>query len=319
MPEGAAKEPPAPRRGGRQHEVEHLSLITLAAAAEAHEPIHWVNLGLKNGIDLGFFTLRYYSLAYLAGIALGYWHLTRMIRGPGAPLAQRHADDLFFYCTIGIIMGGRLGYATFYTGGDTGIPSLWLHPGELLSLWHGGMSFHGGLIGVLLAMAWVSWRGGLNFVRVADYLSVCVPFGMLFGRLANFVNGELWGRVADPSLPWAMIFPDAPDQLPRHPSQLYEAGLEGLLMIVIMLLLFWKTRARFRPGLLVGVFTVGIGSARFFVEFFREPDAQLAEFAHQTGLSMGQWLTIPLILLGLFLVGRALVRPAVATGRTAIA
>ena len=299
-----------------------MSLITLAAAAaQTPEPIHWVDLGLRNYLfRIGSFELRWYSLAYLAGIVLGYWHLTRMIKAPGAPLAQRHADDLFFYCTLGIILGGRLGYATFYTGGDTGIPSLWLHPGELLSLWHGGMSFHGGLIGVLLALAWVSWRGGLNFLRVADYLSVCVPFGMLFGRLANFVNGELWGRVVtDPYLPWAMIFPDAPDQLPRHPSQLYEAGLEGLMMIVVMLLLFWKTRARFRPGLLVGVFTVGIGCARFFVEFFREPDAQLAEFARQTGLSMGQWLTIPLILLGLFLIGRALAKPALATGRPAVA
>lgn len=299
-----------------------MSLITLAAAAvQTHEPIHWVDLGLRNYLfKIGSFELRWYSLAYLAGIVLGYWHLTRMIKAPGAPLAHRHADDLFFYCTLGIILGGRLGYATFYTGGDTGIPSLWLHPGELFSLWHGGMSFHGGLIGVLLALAWVSWRGGLNFVRVADYLSVCVPFGMLFGRLANFVNGELWGRVVtDPNLPWAMIFPDAPDQLPRHPSQLYEAGLEGLLMIVVMLLLFWKTRARFRPGLLVGVFTVGIGGARFFVEFYREPDVQLAEFARQTGLSMGQWLTIPLILLGLFLIIRALARPALSSGRPAVA
>lgn len=299
-----------------------MSLITLAATAvQAHEPIHWVDLGLRNYLfRIGSFELRWYSLAYLAGIVLGYWHLTRMARAPGAPLAQRHADDLFFYCTLGIILGGRLGYATFYTGGDTGIPSLWLQPAELFSLWHGGMSFHGGLIGVLLALAWVSWRGGLNFLRVADYLSVCVPFGMLFGRLANFVNGELWGRVVtDPNLPWAMIFPDAPDQLPRHPSQLYEAGLEGLLMIVLMLLLFWKTRARFRPGLLVGVFTAGIGGARFFVEFFREPDAQLQELARQTGLSMGQWLTIPLILLGLLLVARALARPALATGRPAAA
>jgi len=149
-----------------------LSLLTLAAAAaQAHEPIHWIDLGLKNYLfRIGSFELRWYSLAYLAGIVLGYWHLSRMIRSPGAPLAQRHADDLFFYCTLGIILGGRLGYATFYTGGNTGIPSLWTHPTELLSLWHGGMSFHGGLIGVLLAMLWVSWRGGLNFVRVADYL-----------------------------------------------------------------------------------------------------------------------------------------------------
>lgn len=290
-----------------------LTTLAVAAAAQAHEPIYWVNLGLKNYLfKIGSFELRWYSLAYLAGLILAYWQVSRMIRQPGAPMAQRHVDDLFFYCTIGVILGGRLGYATFYTGGDTGIPSLWLHPGQMVQLWHGGMSFHGGLIGVTLAMAWVSWRNRLNLVRVADYVSVCVPFGMFFGRLANFVNGELWGRVATGDVPWAMVFPDAPDQLPRHPSQLYEAGLEGLALILIMLPLFWKTRARFRPGLLVGVFVTGIASARFVVEFFREPDTQLAEFAQSTGLSMGQWLTIPLILLGLALVGLALVRPSLA-------
>ncbi len=296
----------------------HLSLTALAASAvaQAHEPIYWANLGLKNYLfRIGSFELRWYSLAYLAGIMLGYWHLTRMIRAPGAPLAQRHADDLFFYCTLGIILGGRLGYATFYTGGDTGIPSLWSDPKALLSLWHGGMSFHGGLIGVLLALAWVSWRNKLDFLRVSDYIAVCVPFGMMFGRLANFVNGELWGRVVtNPNLPWAMVFPDA-GPLPRHPSQLYEAGLEGLAMAVIMLTLFWKTRARFRPGMLVGVFTTGIAAARFTVEFFREPDAQLQEFAMRTGLSMGQWLTIPLFILGLALIARSLVRPALAAVR----
>ncbi len=294
-----------------------LILSAAAAASATHEPIYWVNLGLKNGINLGFFTLRYYSLAYLAGIVLGYWHLTKMIKAPGAPMAQRHADDLFFYCTLGIILGGRLGYATFYTGGDTGIPSLWAHPGELLALWHGGMSFHGGLIGVMLAIAWVSWRGSLSFIRVADYIAVCVPFGMMFGRLANFVNGELWGRVAGPEVPWAMVFPDG-GPLPRHPSQLYEALLEGAVMIVIMLLLFWKTRARYRTGLLVGVFATGIALARFCVEFFREPDAQLQDFAARTGLSMGQWLTIPLMLLGVAMVIRALMKPAVATGRPVV-
>lgn len=278
-------------------------MLTILAAATSHAPIHWVDLGLTRGIDLGFFTLRWYSLAYLAGILLGYWHLLRMIRSPGAPMAQRHADDLFFWCTIGIILGGRLGYATFYA------PELWRHPLELFKLWHGGMSFHGGLFGTALAMAWVSWRGQLQFLRVCDYISVCAPFGMMFGRLANFVNGELWGRVANPDVSWAMIFPDAPDALPRHPSQLYEAGLEGALMIIIMLALFWQTRARFRPGLLVGIFTMGISCARFVVEFYREPDAQLSEFAAHTGLSMGQWLTLPLILLGLIVFLRALTRP----------
>lgn len=263
-------------------------------------PIQWIDLGLTRGIDLHFFTLRWYSLAYLAGIVLGYWHLTRMLRAPGAPMAQRHADDLFFYCTLGIILGGRLGYATFYA------PELWAHPTELLKLWNGGMSFHGGLIGTVMAIAWVSWRGKLDFLRVTDYIAVCVPFGLFFGRLANFVNGELWGRVAE-GVPWAMVFPDG-GALPRHPSQLYEAGLEGLVLMIILLTLFWKTRVRWRPGLLVGVFTLGYGLARFTVEYFREPDQQLQEFAMRTGFSMGQWLTVPMILIGLFFLTRALTR-----------
>jgi len=271
-------------------------------------PILWEDLGLRPGIDLGFFTLRFYSLAYLAGILLAYWHLSRMIKTAGAPMAQRHVDDLFFYCTLGIILGGRLGYAAFYQ------PELWASPGDLLALWNGGMSFHGGLIGVLLAIAWVSWRGGLPFLRVCDYIAVNVPFGMLFGRIANFINGELWGRPTD--VPWAMVFPGA-GPLPRHPSQLYEAVLEGLLLVLVLLFLFWRTRARWRPGLLVGLFTSGIALGRFIVEFYREPDAQLADFAMRTGLSMGQWLTIPLIVLGLVIMARSLMRPPLGnTGRT---
>lgn len=289
-------------------------LSSLLAAAADHAPIYWQDLHLSRYLfKIGSFELRWYSLAYLAGILLGYWHLTKMMKAPGSPLAQRHADDLFFYCTLGIILGGRLGYALFYS------PDMYLlkHPAELAKLWEGGMSFHGGVIGVILAIAWVSRQGGLSFLRVCDYIATCVPFGMLFGRLANFVNGELWGRVAGPNVPWAMVFPDAPGSLPRHPSQLYEAGLEGLLMVVIMLLLFWKTRARWRPGLLVGTFGLGIAASRFVVEFFREPDAQLSEFARQTGLSMGQWLTIPLMLVGLFFMIRALRRPALGSGKPA--
>ena len=283
--------------------------MALLAAAASHTPIYWQDLGLSRGIHLGFFTLRWYSLAYLAGIILGYWHLSRMIKSPGAPMAQRHADDLFFYCTLGIIIGGRLGYAIFYSENFY----LLAHPLELLRLWNGGMSFHGGLMGTLIAIAWVSWRGKLDWLRVADYIATCVPFGMLFGRLANFVNGELWGREAPADLPWAMVFPGA-GGVPRHPSQLYEAALEGAMMIIIMLLVFWKTRARYRPGLLTGVFTTGIASARFIVEFFREPDQQLLEFARRTGLSMGQWLTVPLIALGIALIARSLARPPVGRG-----
>ena len=269
----------------------------------------WESLGLTRGIDLGFFTLRWYSLAYLAGILLSYWHVSKTLKLPGAPLAQRHADDLFFYCTLGVIIGGRLGYATFYE------PSLWTDPVALLQLWHGGMSFHGGLIGVILAIAWVCWRGGLSFVRVSDYIAVAVPFGMFFGRLANFVNGELWGRAAGPDVPWAMVFPDAPGGYPRHPSQLYEAALEGLLLLIVLMILFWKTRARFRPGLLTGTFAAGIAASRFVVEFFREPDAQLSEFAQRTGLSMGQWLTIPVFIIGMVLLIRSVQRPALGQGQ----
>lgn len=293
-------------------------MLSLLAASGAADPVYWSDLGLRPGIDLGFFTLRFYSLAYLIGVGFAWWHTSKMLKAPGAPMAQRHADDLLFYCTLGVILGGRLGYAAFYTGGETGIPSAFtdfsgegLISWKLLRLWDGGMSFHGGLIGVTLAMAWVSWRDKLNFIRVVDYVAVGVPMGMLLGRLANFVNGELWGRVSD--VPWAMVFPGA-GELPRHPSQLYQAGLEGLVLLVVMMLLFWKTRARYRPGLLAGVFTLGMGIARFVNEFFRQPDAQLADFAARTGLSMGQWLTIPLILTGLIVVIFALQRKPLAAG-----
>jgi phosphatidylglycerol:prolipoprotein diacylglycerol transferase len=279
-------------------------VLSLALAVAANpEPIQWLDLGLKSYLfKIGSFQLRWYSLAYLAGILIGYWQIGKMLKLSGAPMAQRHLDDLFFYCTLGIILGGRLGYATFYA------PELWTNPLELLKLWNGGMSFHGGLFGTVVAVAWVAWRGGLSFLRVIDYVAVVTPFGMLFGRLANFVNGELWGRVAESPIAWAMIFPGA-GPYARHPSQLYQAGLEGLLLLIVMLYLFWRTNARFRPGLLAAVFATGMGMARFVAEYFREPDAQLSEFAVRTGLSMGQWLTIPLFLVGLVFIVRALMRP----------
>ncbi|WP_375291690.1 prolipoprotein diacylglyceryl transferase [Qipengyuania sp.] len=290
-------------------------LSLLAPAASAAQPLAWSSLGLTPGIDLGFFTLRWYSLAYLAGILLGYWHLSRMLKAPGAPMAQRHADDLFFYCTLGIILGGRIGFVLFYR------PELltdFSHPGPVswgaLRLWDGGMSFHGGVLGVLVAIAWVTWRNALNFLRVCDYISVNVGFGMLFGRLANFVNGELWGRPTD--VPWAMTFCDIEHTantcissfMPRHPSQLYQAALEGLLVIVIMLPLFWKTKARWRPGFLVGVFTILIASARFINEFVREPDSYLEYVVEQTGLSRGQWLSLPMIAVGVAVIIYSLTR-----------
>ncbi len=294
-------------------------MLSLLAASGAADPIYWSDLGMKPGIDIfGLFTLRFYSLAYLLGVIFAYWHTSKMLKAPGAPMAQRHVDDLFFYCTLGVILGGRLGYAAFYTGGDTGIPSAFTDfSGEgfvswkLLRLWDGGMSFHGGLIGVVLAIVFVTWRDKLNFLRVCDYIAVSVPMGMLLGRLANFNNGELWGRPTD--VAWGMVFPGA-GEVVRHPSQLYQAGLEGLALLVILMVLFWKTRARFRPGLLVGVFTLGMGIARFVNEFFREPDKQLSYLVQETGLSMGQWLSAPLILIGLIVTLYAVTRKPVGTG-----
>lgn len=293
-------------------------LSLLAPAASAAPALAWSELGLTPGIELGFFTLRWYSLAYLIGILLAYWHLSKMIKAPGAPMAQRHVDDLFFYCTLGVILGGRLGFAMFYR------PELFTdfsYPGPvswgLLRLWDGGMSFHGGVLGVLAAEIFVAWRNRLNWLRVFDYVAVNVGFGMLLGRLANFVNGELWGRETD--VPWGMTFCDIEHTastcvssfITRHPSQLYQAALEGLVMTVVMLLLFWKTRARWRPGLLVGVFTAGMGLARFINEFFREPDAYLASVVVETGLSRGQWLSLPMIAIGLAVVAYSLTRPPV--------
>jgi phosphatidylglycerol---prolipoprotein diacylglyceryl transferase len=255
---------------------------------------YWVHDLSPIALDLGFFQIRWYSLAYLAGIILGYLYLLRLVKQPGAPMARRHADDFVFYVTLGIIIGGRLGYVFFYQ------PAYYLdNPLKSLQLWDGGMSFHGGLIGSTLAVLYLARRNGLSFLRVGDYACMCGPFGLFFGRVANFVNGELWGRTTD--VPWAIVFPTG-GMVPRHPSQLYEALLEGVLLFAVMWTLFWFTRARYKPGLLAGVFVFGYGLSRFVVEYFRMPDEHLTEFAARTGLSMGQWLTVPMLLLGLYLI-----------------
>ena len=273
-------------------ELTHLATIDPGMLAAASDPLRWEDLGLREGIDLGPLTLRFYSLAYLAGILGGYWLLTRMLRRPGAPMNRDQLDSLILGLIIGIIAGGRLGYALFYN------PSLFTSL-DVFKVWEGGMSFHGGLLGVLIAVAWVTWRHRLNAIRVTDYVATVVPLGMLLGRLANFNNGELWGRPGD--VPWAMIFPAADDQA-RHPSQLYQALGEGLIPLLVLSWLFWRTSARLRPGLLAGVFAIALGLSRFVVEFFREPDSQLTWLVESTGLSMGQWLTIPLVLAGMTLL-----------------
>jgi phosphatidylglycerol:prolipoprotein diacylglycerol transferase len=246
------------------------------------------------------FDLRWYSLAYLAGIFIGYWYLLKLIRKPGSPMNRQHADDLVFYAALGIILGGRLGYVLFYNFGQ-----YLHHPIEILKLWDGGMSFHGGVIGTSLGIIYCAWKNKLSWLRLHDYVACCVPFGLFFGRIANFINQELWG--AKTTVPWAIRFQEVtPFGLmlgpPRHPSQLYEAILEGIVLFLILWWMFWRTQARYEPGKLVGAFLFFYGIFRFGVEFIREPDQQLIAFARATHLHMGQWLSLPMILGGLYLL-----------------
>lgn len=272
-------------------------ILTAAAAAATH--IKFSELGLDPvALDLGFFQLKWYSLAYIAGILIGWWYLLKLLAQPGAPMARRHADDMVFYATLGIILGGRLGYAIFYQ------PGLFLEPLSLLRLWEGGMSFHGGVIGTSLGILYLCRKEKLNWLRVHDYVACVVPFGLFFGRLANFVNGELWGHPT--SVPWGIVFDRTGEDVARHPSQLYEAGLEGILLFAVLWFMFWKTDARYQPGKLVGTFILGYGLSRYFVEFFREYDAQFQGTVFATpGLHMGQLLTVPMILGGLYLIATA--------------
>lgn len=267
--------------------------MILSLTAAASSALHFESLGLsKVALDLGIFQIKWYSLAYIAGIVVGWWYLLKLLAQPGAPMTRRHADDFVFYATLGIILGGRLGYVLFYK------PEMLVYPLQVLKLWEGGMSFHGGVLGVTLAIIWMSWRQKLDWLRVHDYVACCAPFGLFFGRLANFVNGELWGR-GPTNVPWAIIFPDG-GPTPRHPSQLYEAGLEGVVLFLILCLFFWKTDARYQPGKLTGIFLTGYGAFRFFVEYFRQPDVGLENLSW--GLSMGQTLCVPMILGGIFLI-----------------
>lgn len=268
----------------------------MLAASAAANAINYTDLGLSPiALDLGVFQLRWYSLSYIAGILIGWWYLLRLLREPGAPMARRHADDLIFYATLGVILGGRLGYVLFYK------PSMLATPLEVLKLWEGGMSLHGGFLGVILAILWIAHRNKLNALRMMDYIAVITPFGLFFGRLANFVNGELWGRPT--TLPWGVIFPGTGDGIPRHPSQLYEALLEGVVLFAVLWFMFWRTDARYKPGLLVGNGLIGYGVARMLVELVRQPDAGLENLPW--GMTMGQTLSLPMVLVGLYLVATA--------------
>lgn len=258
--------------------------------------------------------LRWYSLAYLGGLFLGWYWMRLVAQRRGVPVSVRQIDDFLAWATIGVILGGRLGYVLFYK------PGFYLdHPLQALQIWDGGMSFHGGLLGVIAAIVLFSRKQGINPFRFSDLVACATPIGLFFGRIANFINGELWGRPTDAA--WAMVFPRDPLQVPRHPSQLYEAALEGVVLFALINWMAFRSCSLVRPGLLTGVFCAGYGLSRYFVEFAREPDTHLGLFAGF--ISMGQVLSLPMVAFGGWLIWRALRsdvpgragRPAEGTGR----
>lgn len=246
--------------------------------------------------SLGPLKVHWYGLMYLLAF-LQFWWLgkMRLAQRPELGMTEKGLDDLMFYGVLGVVVGGRLGEVLFYNPGY-----YFSHPAEIIAVWKGGMSFHGGLLGVLAAVTFWAYRHKLAWLAATDYIAPLVPLGLMFGRIGNFINGELWGRVADPDLPWAMVFPQANDGLARHPSQLYQALGEGLLLFVIL----WLYARKARPiGAVSGAFLIGYGVFRSLAEYFREPDAGI--FGQSYLVSMGQWLSLPMIAVGLFLLVRA--------------
>ncbi len=243
-------------------------------------------------VSLGPFAVRWYALAYIVGIIAGWFYaraiiVSRKAWGGNAPITVAEFDDFIIWITLGIILGGRVGYVLFYN-----FPHFAAHPAEIFELWTGGMSFHGGVLGCIVATIAFALRRGLPMLSLGDVTTAVAPIGLFLGRLANFINGELWGRPTD--VPWAMIFPNG-GPIPRHPSQLYEALLEGLLLLIVLGVLV-RLGALKRPGIITGSAAIGYGLARVFCEFFREPDAQLGFL--WGSLTMGMLLCIPLILAG---------------------
>jgi prolipoprotein diacylglyceryl transferase len=259
-------------------------------------------------VHLGPFAIRWYALAYIAGILLGWVYARALIRSPRlwggnasknlAPMTLLDFDDFVLWVTLGIILGGRTGYVLFYN-----LPHFAAHPIEIVQLWSGGMSFHGGFTGCVVAVFLFARKRGIPVLSLGDITCAVGPIGLLLGRIANFINGELWGRPAD--VPWAMVFPGG-GPLPRHPSQLYEAALEGLVLLAVLAVLM-RLGALKRPGLIVGSFACVYAVARSTCEFFREPDAQLGFL--WGGATMGQLLSVPLFLAGLGFIAYALKHP----------
>ena len=254
-------------------------------------------------LQLGPVAIHWYGLTYLAAFGLFmFLGLQRLrhepfasITGPGA-WTRKDVEDILFLGVVGVILGGRLGYCLFYKPGYYAA-----HPLEIFAVWQGGMSFHGGLLGVIASMLWFAHSRKRPWMQVADFVAPCVPTGLAAGRVGNFINGELWGRFASPDLPWGMVFAHSGSLQPRHPSQIYQFLGEGIFLFVVL----WLYARKPRPmGAVSGMFMIGYGSLRFMAEYFREPDAHLGLLA--LGMSMGQWLCVPMVLVGVALWRHAL-------------
>jgi phosphatidylglycerol:prolipoprotein diacylglycerol transferase len=256
--------------------------------------------------SIGWFAIRWYALAYIGGIVLGWIYARSLVKkerlwGGPAPITLVQLDDFILWVTIGIIVGGRTGYVLFYN------PAFFIqHPAEIFQLWNGGMSFHGGFLGCVAAVILFAHRNNISILSLGDITTAVAPIGLLLGRLANFINSELWGRPADASVPWAMVFPNG-GPLPRHPSQLYEAALEGVLLFAVLAVMV-RMSALKRPGLILGSFITVYALARITGEFFREPDPQLGFL--WGGLTMGMLLSVPMIIAGAILIMMAWRRKA---------
>lgn len=253
-------------------------------------------------VQIGPFGIRWYALAYIAGLVIGWRLVRRLVLLAPRVAAPEQVDDFLTWATLGVVLGGRLGYVLFYQ------PSFYFsHPAQIFAVWEGGMSFHGGMLGVAISIVWFCRKNRIPILGFADRIAVAAPIGLGFGRIANFINGELWGRPAPDWLPWAMIFPNA-GPVPRHPSQIYQAILEGLILFIVMFALSRREWMRERLGALTGAFLTGYAIARIIGECFRQPDAFLGFLAF--GTTMGQVLSVPMLVIGIWLLLRA--RPSAA-------
>jgi phosphatidylglycerol:prolipoprotein diacylglycerol transferase len=249
--------------------------------------------------EIGPLAIRWYSLAYIVGLVGGWMYMKRLAVRKPAVCDGDAVDDFLFWATIGVVLGGRLGIVLFYQ-----FDYYMTNPAKIIAVWEGGMSFHGGFLGVVVAAYLFTRKRGIDPLRFGDLLGCVAPIGLFFGRIANFINSELWGRTTD--VPWGVVFPNG-GPVARHPSQLYEALLEGLVLFVVLFILSRNEKVRARPGMLMGIFVAGYGLARIIAEFFREPDAYIGFLAF--GTTWGQWLSVPMVLIGLFFIVRS--RPRV--------